>query len=116
MAANGDGHHNPDTDCLTCHGSGAAGAPIFTVAGTLHSSPQNTPLGGASIVVVDAAGQQIQLVSGTNGNFYTAMALTLPLRVRASKCPSDVAMGQAATSGSCNSCHQTGNPINLPAN
>ena len=101
-----NGHHNAGTACLTCHNGTTAAR--FRVAGTLYTSAQGgTPVGGATIVVKDSANVSVKLVTAADGNFYTNEALTPPLTVKASKCPSvDKAMPTAANNGDCNSCHQ----------
>jgi hypothetical protein len=113
--ANGDGHHNAGTDCLTCH-NGAA-APLFTVAGTLYTSINGgTPIAGATIRLTDGKGTAVDLVTGTNGNFYGTGAVAFPVTARASGCPNDAVMSAQvqSTGGSCNGCHGTGNRVHLP--
>lgn len=108
VAPAGDGYHNPGQGCLAagCHRNG--GGPTFTVAGTLYTDRGgNAPVGGATIVVVDGDGVRAELITATNGNFYTSLPLAPPLLVRASQCPSDIAMVSLSQSGDCNSasCH-----------
>ena len=88
------------------------GAPTFTIAGTLFAGPSgNNPVSGATIIVVDASGAEVTLSTAANGNFYTAAALALPVRVKATQCPKTRTMQTAAT-GSCNTtgCHGLGDP------
>ena len=104
----GDGHHNPGQPCLTsgCHSNG--GGPAFTVAGTLFSTEtSSTPIRGGTIVVVDGDGVRAELVTASNGNFWTAEPLTPPLLVKASQCPHDNPMISLSQTGDCNAgnCH-----------
>jgi hypothetical protein len=52
-------------------------------------------------------------VTAENGNFYTTTAVSMPLTVRASECPSNQVMSAKANDGSCNSCHDASNPIHM---
>ncbi len=105
VAAVGNGHHNPGMNCFAaCHNHG------FTVAGTLYTTAAGTaPLAGATITVTDAAGRAVDIVSQSNGNFYTSAAVTFPVTAHASQCPSIQMMGAqvAATGAGCNQagCH-----------
>jgi hypothetical protein len=115
------GHHNPGLDCGACHNGQmqAAGAPIWTLAGTLYHSGA-TPMVGATIRVHTANGQTLKLTTAQNGNFYTSMAIRFPITVEASSCPDTQGMTDPVQgpSVSCNSCHVTGGgagaPIHLP--
>ncbi len=110
---NGDGHHYAGMDCLNgCHDHG------FTLAGTLFTNATgNQPVPGATITIVDSNNQTIDLVTASNGNFYTRQALAFPVLTMASQCPSAVKMNAAvAASGrGCNGCHVVGlSQIHLP--
>jgi hypothetical protein len=113
------GHHNPGTDCMSgnCHGPGGAG-PTWTVAGTLYGAAAGgTPVAGATITVIDANGTSHDLVSAQNGNFYSGVAIPLPAKVYASKCPAIQPMNATVSVGSCNSCHTAGSAtgaVHLP--
>lgn len=107
------GHHNPGEGCLGCHQGG--NAPRWTLAGTLYTKASGgATLSGATIEAVDAQGQVIRIVTSTNGNFYTGQAITFPVTVRASACPSSVAMVDPPNDGNCNSCHDAAMRIHLP--
>jgi hypothetical protein len=107
------GHHNAGEDCMACHAS--FGSRTWTVAGTLYDSAAGTaPIAGATVEVIDANGQVVRMPTADNGNFWTTQPVALPLTVRASKCPDDVPMQGAASSGSCNGCHGAGSRIHLP--
>ena len=115
------GNHNPGLDCEAgnCHGPLGTAPGRWTVSGTLYAAPTGTTIVKyATISIVDAKGVKLDLVSSLNGNFYTTEALTYPIRVYASKCPSLMQMGSSVQDGSCNGCHKLGGAttqqINLP--
>ncbi len=116
VAGVGSGHHNPGQDCQgSCHDHG------FTLAGTMFAAASGaTPLAGATVTVVDAAGQTVDVVSQSNGNFYTSQAIAFPVTVTASVCPSIAPMlaKVTATMDGCNKggCHVAGaqGVIHLP--
>ena len=104
----GSGKHHPGEDCQgACHNHG------FTLGGTLFAAANSTtPLAGATITVVDAAGKSIDVVSQRNGNFYTSQAVMFPVTVTASLCPSVAPMVTkvTATMDGCGKagCHVAG--------
>jgi len=112
----GSGKHHPGEDCQgACHNHG------FTLGGTLFAAANTTtPLAGATVTVVDAAGKSIDVVSQSNGNFYTSQAIAFPVTVTASLCPSVAPMVTkvTATMDGCNKagCHVAGatGVIHLP--
>lgn len=115
----GSGEHNPGQACIECHA--AEGAPRFTLAGTLYvDAAGTTPLAGGTIIVTDATGATVDMVSQANGNFWTTQTLTFPVRVAASQCPDTVPMAGAITAaGDCNAggCHAAGSSsgrVHLP--
>lgn len=111
--AQSSGHHNAGTACLGCHDGN--NATRWTAAGTLYNAVSGgSAIAGATIVLTDANGQQVQIVSSTNGNFYTQTALAYPVTARASGCPSDVPMIAKASSGDCNTCHNSTLRVHLP--
>ena len=102
----GSGNHHPGEDCQgPCHNHG------FTLAGTIFSGAAATPMIGATITAVDAAGKTIDIVSRTNGNFYTSQSIAFPVTVTASDCPSVAPMITKVTAAmaGCNQagCHVT---------
>jgi hypothetical protein len=104
----GSGRHNAGANCLGCH-TGIGTAPLWTAAGTLYNAAGAAAV-GATLTLVDANGKSISLVTAQNGNFWTSEALKMPLRVKASLCPTTVSMS-ATAGGACNSCHTaTGSP------
>ncbi len=110
VASAGDGHHHPGESCGGCHDT--MGSAAWTVSGTVFASA-GVGVAGATIELIDAAGEKLTLVTGDNGNFYTSSAVKMPLTVRSSKCPSNSAMTAKVSAGSCNSCHDATNPITL---
>lgn len=109
-----NGHHNQGKSCFqSCHDHG------FTLAGTLYTSAtSNTGRGGASITVKDAGGAMLDVVVNTDGNFYTRQAISFPVLVIASACPSARRMEGSTPNGDCNAggCHAggTANQMYLP--
>ena len=109
-----DGRHNTGQSCFqSCHNHG------FTIAGTLYTSPtNNTGFKGATVSVTDNNGVVKKLVVAANGNFYTKEAVTFPVLVIASACPSAVKMNNSTTNGDCNKagCHNAtaGAQMHLP--
>jgi hypothetical protein len=101
---------------MNCHKSGGSASGFrWTVAGTLYTTASGgTAVSGATIRVTDANNQVIDLVTASNGNFYTLTSVVLPLHPVASKCPNTATMSSAASSGSCNSCHGSGARVHLP--
>jgi hypothetical protein len=103
----GNGHHNAGQDCLNgCHNHG------FTLAGTLYNAGNTAIVAGGSITVKDANGAMFDMVSQSNGNFYTSQAIVFPIAVYASQCPASTPMSEtiATGSGGCNKsgCHASG--------
>ncbi len=107
----GNGHHNAGRACLSCHNGSVSRARIWTAAGTLYNK-SGAALAGATITLIDATGKTFDLVSQSNGNFYTNLALTFPVRVAASSCPLVAEMPKTALKGDCNAgdCHGAAMP------
>ncbi len=108
----GDGHHNPGTECLSCHNGQqtpeAIGAPIFSIGGTLFADRAATiPRKGVTVIILDAEGRRLEMVSQANGNFYSNITLVPPYITFASRCPDpNVPMIENFRDGDCNSCHR----------
>jgi hypothetical protein len=101
----GDGKHNPGMDCMSgCHNHG------FSIAGTLYESDGVTPAANATITIVDAANNSQDIVTSTNGNFFSFIPALPPVTVTGSLCPSTQVMVAKPTTGACNSggCHEPG--------
>ena len=109
-----DGHHNAGQDCLSCHANLQANLR-WTVAGTLYGNVSgSSPVAQATIQIIDANGQIVDVATATNGNFWTLQPVAFPVHAKASQCPSTVAMNAGQSTGSCNSCHNAGFRIHLP--
>jgi hypothetical protein len=116
-----DGNHNEGQDCLQggCHALGGDG-PLWTVAGTLYTDALGTaPKVGAIVTIRDANGTIIDMISATNGNFWTSTPVQFPLETFTSECPNLRPMVSQSAVGGCNmaGCHDLGSAsgrINLP--
>ncbi|HEU0033502.1 MAG TPA: hypothetical protein VFQ53_22880 [Kofleriaceae bacterium] len=105
-----------------CHlaGNTGAGAPPFTMAGTLYKPDGSTPSAGAEIrLASDAGGTPLVAKTDDAGNFYTGGTVAFPAHTLASGCPTqDAHMSGSianAGNGNCNggtACHQV--PGGLP--
>lgn len=107
--------HAGGQDCFSCHDN--MGADLrWTIAGTAYLDQAGTgPLGGATVTVVDQQGKVLDLVTGSNGNFYTNQPVTFPLTVVVSKCPDLLEMPEPlASHQGCNTCHDATNRVHLP--
>jgi hypothetical protein len=105
---NGPTGMNSGQGCLSCHGE-------FTLAGSLYASQTGgTRIGGATVSITDQNGQIVDLVTGSDGSFFTSQPLSFPVDVEISKCPDTVWMVSAANSGECNGCHGSSNRVHLP--
>lgn len=105
------GEHNAGRDCIGCHeGDG----PSFTIAGTAYQANGTTAAAGATIVVEDAAGKLFNLVTASNGNFYTTQSVRFPVKTYGTKCPDVAEMVSSVTNGSCNTCHGSSMRITIP--
>ena len=73
---------NPGQDCMTCHCTGDASCTAsslpWTAAGTVFQDYQSDATGGVQgvhVLITDAMGKQLDLVTNEAGNFYTAEPL-----------------------------------------
>jgi hypothetical protein len=103
-SGNANGHHNAGMDCMDgCHDHG------FTLAGTLYTSSAGTAIvSGATVSAIDAFGNRFDMVAQTNGNFYTSFAITYPITIYASECPTIDMMSAQITDSSMIGCNKTG--------
>lgn len=119
MTPPSSGHHNPGQDCMnSCHNHG------FTLAGTMYSSSSGgTAVAGATVTVKDSHGNTFNMVTMSNGNFYTSNPVSFPVTVTASECdlsptPQQMTAALQSTDSGCNKggCHVTGaqGRIHLP--
>ncbi len=126
---------NPGIDCLLCHGPNEpASYKPWSIAGTVYGSPDALEDAGqpnVEVIVTDANGSQLTLVSNAAGNFYTEEAVAFPLQglmVQNKRhrmqmnvsppCPLCLP-NQASTSlvnglSGCNSCHAVPSAFNAP--
>jgi hypothetical protein len=101
VACNNGPLMTPGEDCHGCHGD-------FTVSGTVFKSPDALPqfgLGGASVLVDDAAGRSLSLTTNSAGNFYTREDLTFPLTVSVQLGENVRRMAPLVDQPGCNNCH-----------
>src|SRR5579863_1750992 len=108
---------NPGIDCISCHSpTGVASYRPWTIAGTVYNSPDADAGAGApnvQILVTDANGRQLTLVSNAAGNFYTAETLLFPLQSvmvqnqthRMQMDLNNNFIPSTSIQGDCNSCH-----------
>jgi hypothetical protein len=103
-----NGMHNAGLACQNCH-DGTGPAPLWTLAGTLYTDANGSAaLAGGTITVTDADGQTFDIVTATNGNFWTNRPVAYPVQIVASRCPDAKAMPFGVEApGSCNAggCH-----------
>jgi hypothetical protein len=96
----------PGDDCLACHG--------FKAAGTVYAAGGTSPVGSASVTLVDKNGATVSQTTNSAGNFYTSSALVFPLqRVTVAKGAASVVM-TGVGSGACNGCHDASFRVHLP--
>ncbi len=101
----GESSHNTGKNCLGCHSE-------FKLAGSVYNSALSSPLSGVQITVTsepNGAGTVLAtLTSDSKGNFHTSGNLNFGTGVYVSAegaSGTPKYMGEAITSGACNSCH-----------
>jgi hypothetical protein len=115
---------NPGIDCLTCHGPDLrASYKSWTIAGTVYPSPDSLADGGqpnVQILITDANGTQLTLVSNSAGNFYTEETLAFPLQslmVQNGRHRMQMDLSEnfiPSTVSSCNQCHNQPSAFSAP--
>lgn len=99
----------PGSDCLACHvQGGSAGNEPFTAAGTVFGSPTaalDQGVEGVEVLLSDAPGKTVTLVTNSVGNFYTQEPLVFPIRAKLRRGDSVAAMPFPIANGGCASCH-----------
>jgi hypothetical protein len=104
----------PGEDCLAsgCHGPGSQ--PQFTVAGSVFPSAgaaASAGLANVTVTVKDAAGVEFTLTTNAAGNFFSGVAMALPLTsvylIRDGK-RTDM---RGSPQGACASCHKLGSNL-----
>ena len=109
----------PGENCLRCHGGSEGGpeggeeddAKPWSLAGTVYATIDARPnegVEGAQVQVTDARGFSFQLETNQAGNFYSAEAVTFPLRVCVERHGQLNCMDGPAPHGACNFCHAPG--------
>ena len=102
----------PGTDCLDCHRVDGDAESVFSIAGTITTSPLcPDPVEGAIVHVLDDAGVAVELVSNEEGNFFTTEALVPPFIVSVERDGHVLPMEFPASHGSCGGCHAEGSPL-----
>lgn len=103
----------PGENCLRCHSKGSqySTAPVWTAAGTVFErADSDVGVAGAEVHLTDATGQELTLTTNAVGNFYTAQALTFPLRATLTHESFAADMPIDVPAGSCNACHSHPDP------
>ena len=109
-ACNGSGPlMTPGQDCQRsgCHGAGG-GAKRFSVAGTIFpsvASVSDDGMEGATVLLVDAANNQLTLPTNAAGNFYTSEDVVFPLMVSVQYGATTRHMEPSVLIAGCNHCH-----------
>jgi mono/diheme cytochrome c family protein len=98
----------PGKRCLACHS--VSGGPSLTLAGTVYPTLHepdgcNGVDGGASVVIVDAAGKSHTLPVNAAGNFLRVTGLPMPYTARVVRGTKVREMRTPQTDGDCNGCH-----------
>jgi mono/diheme cytochrome c family protein len=104
---------NPGEDCVACHRAGGkAPRSLFTVSGTVFRSgagePRETGAAGVAVVLDDAAGRRVELLSNAAGNFWSREEVLFPVQVSLRGPPGGpVRQGppDRCHHGNCNQCH-----------
>ena len=97
----------PGKACIECHT--AAGAPAFEIAGTvyptLHEPNDCNGVSGVKVLIIDAAGNMIQLPTNAAGNFMRVTSFPRPYRAMVVKGNDVREMKTPQYDGDCNGCH-----------
>ena len=97
----------PGKACIKCHS--AAGAPAFEIAGTvypsLHEPNDCNGVSGVKVLIIDAAGNMIQLPTNAAGNFMRVSSFPRPYRAMVVKGNNVREMKTPQYDGDCNGCH-----------
>lgn len=97
----------PGRACIGCHS--AAGGPTFEIAGTvypsLHEPNDCNGVSGVKVLIIDAAGNMMQLPTNTAGNFMRVTSFPRPYRAMVVRGNSVREMKTPQFDGDCNGCH-----------
>lgn len=98
-----------------CHNGSSS--PRWTISGAVFTQQTGgQPVRGATVYITDSTGRGTELVTASNGAFWTQEVLSPPYTTYVSGCPSTLEMVATAT-GNCNAggtCHNGDNRIYLP--
>jgi hypothetical protein len=101
--------HRPGQPCVVCHQVGGK-ASAFGLAGTVYAdATSRKPLGGVSVIILDAANAEYTSSTNCAGNFYIRPEQFTPaypiwVTLRAGRVQRDMA-SPAYREGSCAACH-----------
>ena len=99
----------PGHNCLSCHREGSdTGAPVWTAGGTVYPSADaaiDEGLEGVEVILTDAEGLEVRLMTNAVGNFWTAEPLVAPFSVALEVEGRRIEMPEPPPAGSCNACH-----------
>ena len=99
----------PGQNCQGCHApGGSAGGAAFSVAGTVFGSAtadSGSGLAGVSVIITDANQMDTTLLTNAAGNFFSRVALPLPLKKVAVVRNAQRTEMSGAPEGACNRCH-----------
>lgn len=102
-----------------CHQAGGVQGPAWTIAGSVFNQLQTggSPVAGAHVFIKDSGGREIELITATNGSFWTNEALSPPFSTSVSGCPDLQKMVAFSANGNCNQggCHVETYKIFLPS-
>jgi len=109
----GGGDMLPGTDCLECHVAGGDAPHLPLIVGGTVFTGADCPEGiaEATVILVDADGQQVELATSDLGNFWTSEELVFPLAVSVDVGGVVTPMESPVTSGACALCHAEGSDL-----
>ncbi len=97
----------PGKACIKCHS--ASGAPAFEIAGTvypsLHEPNDCNGVSGVKVLIIDAAGNMMQLPTNAAGNFMRVTSFPRPYRAMVVRGNEVREMKTPQFDGDCNGCH-----------
>jgi mono/diheme cytochrome c family protein len=111
----------PGGNCIRCH-TDSAGAPTFLFAGTVYASEQAEDncfgVEGASVVVTDDNGVEVEMETNAAGNFYVetseAPSLAAPYSAKVVYEGREAVMTEPLFSANCVDCHDGGASGRIP--
>jgi mono/diheme cytochrome c family protein len=111
----------PGGNCIRCHAE-STGAPEFFFAGTVYSTDEADDncfgVEGATVVVTDDDGVEVEMRTNAAGNFYVetseAPDLSAPYRARVVYEGREAVMTEPLFSANCVDCHDGSNSGRIP--